>query len=233
VSSSKKQRGTKTKPPEASVQAPTAAPVQEVAQVSVAQVSVSPPTRQPSRPAPPPQGTVLAPNELALRMLGDSLAREVIRAQASVVLVVSGRAGEGRTTLAGALAGALRDLGPAAVHRLTMRDLQCAPEPLEGIVVVDGPALLEGEGPMAVSSAWWSKVDGAIVVAPARDVPVEDLASVGRELELRGVPRLALVANERDRPPVARAIRDAFQGFWRRTFLARWMRTGAHAERMP
>jgi len=174
-----------------------------------------------------------APVDLALRMLGDSLAREVIRSEAAVVLIVSGRAGEGRTTLAGALTTALRELSPTKVHRLSMRELQGTHRMLElaGTVVIDGPALLEGEGPLAISVAWWAKIDGAIVVTSARDVPVDELATVGRELELRGVKRLALVANERDRPPVARAMRDAVNGLLRRTFLARWMRSVTHVER--
>lgn len=169
--------------------------------------------------------------DLALRMLGDSLAREVIRSACTTVLVISGRAGEGRTTLTGALAVALRALSPTPVHRLSMREVHGLPEALEGTVLIDGPAMLEGEGPLAIPAAWWAKIDGAIVITSARDVPVEELAAVGRELELRGVRRIALVANERDRPPVGRALRDAVSAFLRRTFLARWMRSETHVER--
>lgn len=175
----------------------------------------------------------VAPNDLALRLLGDALAREVIRAESRVVIIVSGRAGEGRTTLAMALCSALRQLSPSPVHRLTMRELRDVPEQDEGTLVIDGPALLEGDGPLSVSSAWWARIDSAIVVAAARDVPVDDLAAVGHALESRSVKRLALVANERDRPPVARALRDALNALLRRTFLARWMRSEAQPERVP
>ena len=70
--------------------------------------------------------------DLALRMLGDSLAREVIRSACTTVLVISGRAGEGRTTLTSALAVALRALSPTPVHRLSMREVHGLPEALEG-----------------------------------------------------------------------------------------------------
>ena len=179
-----------------------------------------------------PRGATAAPRCLALRLLGDSLAREVLRSDARVVLVVSGRAGEGRTTLVGALTSALHELSAGSVGLRTMRDLDDAPSASDGIVVIDGPALLEGEGPLSVSTAWWAKIDAAIVVTSAREVSVDELASFGRELELRGVKRLALVANERDRPPVARAFRDALDALARRTFLARWMRCDA-VEQLP
>lgn len=228
MSPSKKQRGVKGQAPATSVAPPVHVRAQEVVE---ARVESSP--RQPAKAMTTPSTPTPAPNELALRLLGDALAREVMRSGASVVLIVSGRAGEGRTTLSGALATALRELSSATVHRFSMREMHGVPDVLEGTVVIDGPALLEGEGPLAIPSAWWAAIDGAIVITSARDVPVDDLASVGRELELRGVKRLALVANERDRPPVARAIRDAVNAFLRRTFLARWMRTEAHVERIP
>lgn len=235
MSSSKKARAAKGKPsPGAESALPVAAVPPDVERVKApeSQRVVAPDSSARARTETSSRSGLSAPRDLALRMLGDSLAREVIRSKATCVLVVSGRAGEGRTTLVGALVLALQELSEGSVHRVTMRDLGHADDAPDGIVVIDGPALLEGEGPLAVPAAWWARIEGAIVVSSARDVPVDELASVGRELELRGVKRLALVANERDRPPVARAIRDAIDGLLRRTFLARWMRRES-VERLP
>lgn len=168
--------------------------------------------------------------QIAMRMLGDSLAREVLRSEARMVAVVSGKHGEGRSTLTKALHHALSELSAEPVARLSMRDLSAPPEVFDGLVVIDGPPLLEADGPLAIHRAWWAQIDGAIVIARARDVSVQDLARLGAELELRSVKRIALVSNERDRPPVARALRDGVCALLRRTWFARWMRNEEQRE---
>lgn len=135
-------------------------------------------------------------------------------ANARRILLVSARSGDGKTQFARCIlrhASAVTDL-PVRVKTIAMVDPHT--ESNHGYVWVDGLALLEGEGPAALTPAVRAYLDGALLVARGMLTTRAEVADCADQLRNLGVPVLGGVWNEFDCPPVAEALHNVRAGLW-------------------
>ena len=128
-------------------------------------------------------------------------------------MITSVGRGEGKTHLATMLRTELSFIARQpyqVLHWRQLRGLEPAAEP-GTVVLVDGPALLEGEEVFSVPPAWMEAFGGSLVVVLKRSTPRPELAEAVAWLSAAGAPPLGLIWNERDFPnywTVAGRIRD-------------------------
>lgn len=170
------------------------------------------PVVAPPEPAEPPV-KLDETERRALRALADRAGHAIASAGARRVVVVSARPREGRTRVVSELVPRLRErLGDVKSVRASEL-ARLAPSAIDAdVLVIDGPALLAGEGSAAIPDAWWKAIDGALVVVMARETREDELAEVAETLEVRTVPVLLVVWNELVHPPVRQALAEG----WRR-----------------
>jgi hypothetical protein len=135
-------------------------------------------------------------------------------ADARRILLVSARSGDGKTHFAQCIlrhASVVTD-APYQVKAFATRDPR--EESNHGYVWVDGVALLEGEGPAALTPSVRSSIDGALLVVRGMVTTRAQVADCADRLSALGVRVLGGVWNEFDCPPPAETLRIIKAGLW-------------------
>ncbi len=172
-----------------------------------------------SRTAP----TASAEELLAGRLLAEGVAAAVERTGARRLLVVSARRGDGRTHLIETLEAMVDDQQAGRTGQawsfLTLAEAAArGPGTIcEGCrLVIDGPALLDGDGAIGLEPGWLEVVDGVIVVLLAGRTTEAELALVRARLEALQLPLLGAVWNERHDQGFGKALSRLRQRAWSR-----------------
>ena len=131
--------------------------------------------------------------------LGTRLGASIAAAapDAFAILVVSPRAGDGRTTLCEMAARANTLERPLRV--VCLSQLQgMSPDEMDAdeMLLIDGPAANEGDGLAQIPREWILACDGSVVVAARRASRVDELEELSETLSALGVPCVGVVVNE-------------------------------------
>ena len=133
-------------------------------------------------------------------------------ADARRILLVSAHAGDGKSHLARCIArhASVVTDAPVLVQSFAMQHLRAEGQhgPVHhGYVWVNGAALLEGEGPAALTPEVRAYFDGALLVARGMVTTRAEVADCADRLRILGMRMLGGVWNEYYCPPVAEAVR--------------------------
>ena len=142
-------------------------------------------------------------------------------ADASRVLLVSPRSGDGKTHFASCVlrhASVVTDV-PFQVkpfeavdpHAQVAFHLQ---KYVDGYVWVDGLALLEGRGPLALTPAVRTYFDGVLLVARGMVTTRDEVAQCAEQLGSLGMKVFGAIWNEFDCPPIPEAVQRIKKGLW-------------------
>ncbi len=138
---------------------------------------------------------------LALRQQAEQLACMLEERALFRLLVVSPRAGCGKTTWMEEILPYLRESIPGRVHAARSYELPFLEPDDYGdrcLLLLEGPSLVEGGGELGLSPKWRQTIEAAIIVARARWTTAAELEASARRLRNLRIRPLGLVWNERD-----------------------------------
>lgn len=88
------------------------------------------------------------------------------------------------------------------------------------LVLVEGPAIMEGDASLSLSPEWIDALDGAVIVVNARCTKRQLLHATAQWLEDMGVPTVGVVWNEVGLPPVSARLYQRMQR--RQSVVSKW-----------
>jgi Mrp family chromosome partitioning ATPase len=138
---------------------------------------------------------------LARRLLAEGVAAALRAGTGRNILIVSARNGDGKSRLFYTLAVALGAAEPGAWRFLdtdTARAIAPGDVPTTTRVIIDGAALLDGDGGIRLSSEWLSAIDGALIVLLAGRTTEDEVAQLRARLDALEIPPVGVVWNDRD-----------------------------------
>jgi len=138
---------------------------------------------------------------LARRLLAEGVAAALRGSPSRFILVVSARNGDGKSHLFHTLRSALGAGEPEAWQFLDVDGAAAAkpsdfPAPCR--VVVDGAALLDGDGSIELDDEWMNALDGALIVLLAGRTTEDEVAKLRARLDALEIPPIGVVWNDRD-----------------------------------
>ena len=172
-----------------------------------------------------PKGEVLA-----RRLLAEGVAAALRGTTCRFILVVSARSGDGKSHLFHTLESVLTVAEPTAWRFL---DVDGAEEfsptdiPAPGRVVIDGAALLDGDGGIQLNEEWMNALDGALIVLLAGRTTEDEVAKLRARLDALEIPPVGVVWNDRD----DRGLPSLLGALKRRAAAVRQMLPGSRAAR--
>lgn len=118
------------------------------------------------------------------------------------MLITSVGRSEGKSHLANMLRSELSFIARHPYEVLHWRQLRGLEPHIEGdgVVLVDGPALLEGEEVFAIPPGWMERFDASLLVVLKRSTRSAELDEAAAWLRAAGAPPAGIVWNERDFP---------------------------------
>ncbi len=118
------------------------------------------------------------------------------------MLITSVGRAEGKSHLANMLRSELSFIARHPYEVLHWRQLRGLEPHIEGdgVVLVDGPALLEGEEIFAIPPGWMERFDASLLVVLKRSTRSAELDEAAAWLRAAGAPPAGIVWNERDFP---------------------------------
>jgi sulfatase modifying factor 1 len=145
------------------------------------------------------------------------------------VLITSVGRSEGKSHLANMLRSELSFIARHPYEVLHWRQLRGLEPHIEGdgIVLVDGPALLEGEEIFAIPPGWMERFDASLLVVLKRSTRSAELDEAAAWLRAAGAPPAGVVWNERDFPNYWTVLSRA------RDRVARLVDRGADVRSLP
>lgn len=158
-----------------------------------------------SRPRPAPR-PLIGGQRLALRQLALSVHAAIRDSRCTTLLLTSPEDRTGKSVLASLLADEFAALAPdryAIISHTELHEYDPADRPEGVVVIVDGPAILQGDGLIPIPRAWSEAFDGALVVVMGRFTDSERLETAIDWLDKMEVRVLGLVFNEHFCPPPA------------------------------
>jgi Mrp family chromosome partitioning ATPase len=138
---------------------------------------------------------------LSRRMLAESVAAALRGTPCRFILVVSSRHGDGKSHLFHTLESAL---GVAEPQNWCFLDVGAAANvsPADFAapcrVVIDGAALLDGDGGIDLGEEWMKALDGALIVLLAGRTTEDEVAQLRARLDALEIPPVGVVWNDRD-----------------------------------
>ena len=138
---------------------------------------------------------------LARRMLAEGVAAALRGTTCRFILVVSARSGDGKSHLFQTLESVLAVAEPTAWRFLDVEDAADFPPssiPAPCRVVLDGAALLDGDGGIALDDEWMNALDGALIVLLAGRTTEDEVAQLRARLDALEIPPVGVVWNDRD-----------------------------------
>jgi len=169
---------------------------------------------------------------LARRLLAEGVAAALRGSNSRHILIVSARNGDGKSRLFYTLAAVL---GAAEPESWRFLDVDTAatvdPEdiPATSRAIIDGAALLDGDGGIRLTPAWLSAVDGALIVLLAGRTTETEVSQLRARLDILKIPPVGVVWNDRD----DRGLPSLLGALRRRTSAVRQMFSGARAAGKP
>jgi hypothetical protein len=142
-------------------------------------------------------------NLLLQKQLGDRLAWTIKQHKARFVLIASPRVGDGKSTLLCMIRPYLEVRYPKGYFFLSLRDLlSVEPEEIpEGIVVlVDGPAIMEGVESIIIPYCWQDVIKDAVLVVRGRNTTTDELQECCSRLESMEIRCIGAIYNEQQDP---------------------------------
>lgn len=153
------------------------------------------------------------PRRIEERRRGRQLATEIVAAVENAgtrfVLITSVSRGDGKSHLAQTLR---RELAMIATGRFVVLDwhdlagLDPGHFPPDQTIIVDGPAMLEGEEIFSLPPPWLEAFDGSLVVVMKRVTTKEDLLDLFSWLTAAGCPPIGTIWNEKAFPPLGTVL---------------------------
>jgi Mrp family chromosome partitioning ATPase len=151
---------------------------------------------------------------LVARRLAVKVTAAIAESGRRAILLTSPNEGDGKSFLVRILAPELEKVAPHRFHLISAGELAevnpWAP-PDDRILLVDGPAVLEGAGFLNIRKGWISAFDGALVVAVARKTKRQDLEETISWLNASKIPPIGLIWNEVVCPPLGTRLRIALR----------------------
>jgi len=140
---------------------------------------------------------------LLQKQLGDRLAWTIRRNKARFVLIVSPKVGDGKSTFFYMIRPYLECRYPDDYCFLGHRDLRTLnphqiPEDL--VVLIDGPAIMEGVDSLAMPPHWQEVIKDAIIVVMGRSTTSDELQDSLSRLEAMEIRCIGAIYNERQDP---------------------------------
>jgi hypothetical protein len=140
---------------------------------------------------------------LAQKLLGDRLTATVRAEGARFVLIVSPNIGDGKTTYFEMVRGYLHQRYPGRFVFLASREILAMDPwsiPHHLVVVIDGPALNQGNDSLQIPENWLEMIDSAVVVVMGRETQNDELQECITRLQAMEIRCLGLIYNERHEP---------------------------------
>jgi len=138
---------------------------------------------------------------LERRLLAEGVAAALRGTTCRFILVVSARTGDGKSYLFHTLRSVLSVAEPEAWRFLDVDDAaRFSPSdiPAPCRAVIDGAALLDGDGGIRLNDEWMSALDGALIVLLAGRTTEEEVAQLRSRLDGLEIPPVGVVWNDRD-----------------------------------
>jgi Mrp family chromosome partitioning ATPase len=143
-----------------------------------------------------PKGEVLA-----RRRLAEGVAAALRGTSCRYILVVSARHGDGKSHLFATLEAVLAAAEPEAWRFLDVAEAaEIDPGSIEAPcrVLIDGAALLDGDGGISLDERWMAALDGALIVLLAGRTTEAEVAQLRARLDALEIPPVGVVWNDRD-----------------------------------
>ncbi len=140
---------------------------------------------------------------LLQKQLGDRLAWTIRRNKARFVLIVSPKVGDGKSTFFCMIRPYLECRYPDDYCFLEHRDLRTLNPyqiPEEMVVLIDGPAIMEGVESLAMPPTWQEVIKDAIIVIMGRSTSHDDLQDSVSRLEAMEIRCIGAIYNEMHDP---------------------------------
>jgi hypothetical protein len=169
---------------------------------------------------------------LARRLLAEGVAAALRGSSCRYILLVSARNGDGKSHLFQTLRTVLGAAEPDAWRFLDVdAAMDAAPEefPSTCRVIIDGAALLDGDGGIRLTPDWLSAIDGALIVLLAGRTTETEVAQLRARLDVLEIPPVGVVWNDRD----DRGLPSLLGALKRRTSAVRQMFSGTRSGRKP
>jgi hypothetical protein len=169
---------------------------------------------------------------LARRLLAEGVAAALRGSSSRHILIVSARNGDGKSRLFYTLAAVL---GAAEPESWRFLDVHTAVDTAPGDIpagcrtIIDGAALLDGDGGIALTPAWLAAVDGALIVLLAGRTTESEVSHLRARLDVLGIPPVGVVWNDRD----DRGLPSLLGALRRRTAAVRQMLSGSGSRGKP
>lgn len=147
------------------------------------------------------QSAAPAREVLARRLLAEGVASALRGSTSRHVLIVSARSGDGKSHLFRTLAAVLGTAEPDAWRFLDLEGAsRCSPGDLPAgcRVILDGAALLDGDGGIRLDEEWMGALDGALIVLLAGRTTEDEVAHLRARLDALEIPPVGVVWNDRD-----------------------------------
>ncbi|MCB9531306.1 MAG: hypothetical protein H6700_06040 [Myxococcales bacterium] len=136
---------------------------------------------------------------LVARKLAVSLHASIRESGCETILLTSPSARAGKTFFASLMRPELDEIAPGKylfVDHRQLSDYDPSRRPDGLTVIVDGPAMMEGDGLLVVPQRWMQAFDGALLLVLGRDTPSEDLEDSVRWLDESRIRVIGVVFNE-------------------------------------
>ncbi len=167
---------------------------------------------------------------LARRMLAESVAAALRGTPCRFILVVSARSGDGKSHLFHTLESTLAVAEPqnwCFIDVVTAATVSPSDFPEPCRVVIDGAALLDGDGGIDLDAQWMAALDGALIVLLAGRTTEDEVTQLRSRLDALEIPPVGVVWNDRD----DRGLPSLLGALRRRASAVRHMFPGSSAAR--
>lgn len=167
---------------------------------------------------------------LARRLLAEGVAAALRGTPSRYILIVSACSGDGKSHLFQTLESVLAVAEPDQWAFLdVLQAAHASPSDFAAPVrvVIDGAALLDGDGGILLNSEWMEALDGALIVLLAGRTKEDEVALLRARLDALEIPPVGVVWNDRD----DRGIPSLLGALKRRAAAVRSLLPGARAAR--
>ena len=167
---------------------------------------------------------------LARRMLAESVAAALRGTPCRYILVVSARHGDGKSHLFHTLESTLALAEPqnwVFLDVVSAANVSPGDFPAPCRVVIDGAALIDGDGGIDLDAEWMEALDGALIVLLAGRTTEDEVTQLRARLDALEIPPVGVVWNDRD----DRGLPSLLGALRRRASAVRQMFPGSNAAR--
>ena len=167
---------------------------------------------------------------LARRMLAESVAAALRGTTSRYILVVSSRHGDGKSHLFQTLEATLAVADPqnwCFLDVCSAANVSPSDFPAPCRVVIDGAALLDGDGGIELDEEWMNALDGALIVLLAGRTTEDEVTQLRARLDALEIPPVGVVWNDRD----DRGLPSLLGALRRRASAVRQIFPGSNAAR--